>query len=100
MKLLDILREQIEFRTYEGMVQVIYDGSENTNDLAELLRALPGVTTVTTASGDGDNRETLKVKLISQKESAEAFEAFKTNALNKYDFISAIEIADNTIEEK
>jgi|TARA_R100000479_G_C6242178_1_gene149220 hypothetical protein len=100
MKLLDILREQIEFRTYEGMVQVIYDGSENTNDLAELLRALPGVTTVTTASGDGDNRETLKVKLISQKEPAEAFEAFKTNALNKYNFISAIEIADNTIEEK
>jgi hypothetical protein len=93
MKLLDILREQIDFRTYEGMVQVIYDGSENTNNLAELLRALPGVTTVTTASGDGDNRETLKVKLISQKESAEAFEAFKTNALSKYNFISAIEIA-------
>ena len=44
-------------------------------------------------------RNTL-VKLISQKESAEAFEAFKTNALNKYNFISAIEIADNTIEEK
>ena len=67
MKLLDILREQIDFKTYEGMVQVIYDGSENINNLAELLRALPGVTTVTTASGDGDNRETLKVKLISQK---------------------------------
>ena len=70
MKLLDILREQIDFKTYEGMVQVIYDGSENINNLAELLRALPGVTTVTTASADGDNRETLKVKLISQKESA------------------------------
>ena len=53
MKLLDILREQIDFKTYEGMVQVIYDGSENINNLAELLRALPGVTTVTTASGDG-----------------------------------------------
>jgi len=100
MKLLDILKEQINFRTYEGMVQVIYDNSENIANLAELLRALPGVTTVTLASGDGDNKETLKVKLISQKESLEAFEAFKNNAITKYNFIKEVEIAENTIEEK
>ena len=100
MKLLDILKEQINFRTYEGMVQVIYDNTENVANLAELLRALPGVTTVTTASGDGENKETLKIKLISQKESNEAFEAFKNNAIQKYNFIKDVEIADNTIEEK
>jgi len=100
MKLLDILKEQINFRTYEGMVQVIYDNTENVANLAELLRALPGVTTVTTASGDGENKETLKIKLISQKEPLEAFESFKDNAINKYEFIKGVEIADNTIEEK
>tara|TARA_R100001591_G_scaffold42712_2_gene53926 strand:+ start:5190 stop:5492 length:303 start_codon:yes stop_codon:yes gene_type:complete len=100
MKLLDILREQINFRTFEGMVQVTYDDTENVANLAELLRALPGVTTVTTASGDGMNKETLKIKLISQKEGLEAFESFKTNAINKYNFIKDVEIADNTIEEK
>ena len=65
-----------------------------------LLRALPGVTTVTLASGDGEYRETFKVKLISQKEATEAFNAFKTNAMNKYSFIKDIEIAENTIEDK
>ena len=100
MKLLDILKEQIDFRTYEGMVQVIYDNTENVVNLAELLRALPGVTTVTTASGDGENKETLKIKLISQKEPLEAFEAFKNNAISKYNFVKDVEIAENTIEEK
>ncbi len=99
MKILDLIKEVIEFRTYEGMVQVVYEG-ENVANLAELLRALPGVTTVTTASGDGANKETLKVKLISQKEPLEAFEAFKNNATNKYSFIKLVEIAENTIEEK
>tara|TARA_Y100001937_G_C7041864_1_gene294980 strand:+ start:105 stop:407 length:303 start_codon:yes stop_codon:yes gene_type:complete len=100
MKLLDILKEQINYTPYEGMVQIIFDGREKVGDLAELLRALPGVTTVTLASGDGEYKETFKVKLISQKEGAEAFEAFKTNAMNKYNFIKDVEIAQNTIEEK
>ena len=38
--------------------------------------------------------------IISQKESNEAFEAFKNNAIQKYNFIKDVEIADNTIEEK
>ena len=46
------------------------------------------------------SKETLKVKLISQKEPLEAFEAFKNNATNKYSFIKLVEIAENTIEEK
>lgn len=100
MKLLDIIKEQINFRTYEGMVQVVYDNTENIQNLAELLRALPGVTTVTTASGDGENKETLKIKLISQKEPNEAFESFKNNAIQKYEFIKDVEIGENTIEEK
>ena len=100
MKLLDIVKEEINYSTYEGMVQVIFDGSEKVGNLAELLRALPGVTTVTLASGDGEYRETFKVKLISQKEATEAFNAFKTNAMNKYSFIKDIEIAENTIEDK
>ena len=45
MKLMTIL-EQIVFSTYEGMVRIMYQEGES-EDLAELLRALPGVTTVT-----------------------------------------------------
>jgi hypothetical protein len=98
MKLANIISE-VEFYTYEGMVQVIYQ-DVNSSKVAELIRALPGVTTVTLASDEGDNRETLKVKLISQKSPLEAFQAMKVNALNKYPPIKVVNIAKNTIERK
>ena len=98
MKLANIISE-IEFFTYEGMIQVVYDG-ENTSKVAELIRALPGVTTVTLAGDMGKGRENLKVKLISQKSGTEAFNALKNNALSKYPPIKVVKIGDNTIEKK
>lgn len=98
MKLANIISE-VEFYTYEGMVQVIYDG-ENTSKIAELIRALPGVTTVTLAGDMGKGRETLRVKLISQKSGLEAFNALKKNAISKYPPIKVIKVGENTIEKK
>ena len=99
MKLLRIL-EQINFKTYEGMVRVLYKEGES-EDLAELLRALPGVTTVTNAgSAEEMSMMTFKIKLISQKSGEEAFTGFKTNAQSKYSNIIKIEIANETIIEK
>jgi len=98
VKLSNIIAE-VEFYTYEGMVQIIYD-SVKSSKVAELIRALPGVTTVTLASDEGQNRETLKVKLISQKSGVEAFQAMKKNALQKYPPIKVVNIAKNTIERK
>ena len=99
MKLLTIL-EQILFSTFEGMVRIMYKEGESEN-MAELLRALPGVTTVTNAGASSEmGAMTFKVKLISQKEGTEAFNAFKTNATSKYPNIIKIEIAEETIEEK
>jgi hypothetical protein len=99
MKLIDIISE-INFNTYEGMVQVIYDENTNSTEIAALMRALPGVTTVTLASDEGKNRETLKIKLITQKTGLEAFEALKKNAITKYPPIKVINIGQNTIEKK
>jgi len=62
MKLLQLLTE-IEFKTYEAMVKVVYK-DDSTTKIAELMRALPGVTTVTLASDLGKGRQVLKVKLI------------------------------------
>ena len=98
MKLANIISE-IEFFTYEGMIQVVYD-ELNTTEIADLLRALPGVTTVTIAADLGEGRENFKIKLISQKGGKEAFEAFKQNALKKYKPIKMVKIGDNTIEKK
>ena len=99
MKLLTII-EQIIFSTYEGMVRVLYKEGES-EDLAELLRALRGITTVTNAGSSTDmGTMTFKVKLITQKDAEEAFESFKSNATEKYPNIIKIEIANETIEEK
>ena len=99
MKLLQII-EQINFNTFEGMVRIIHSEGENDN-FADLLRALPGVTTVTNAGSSSELKTmTFKVKLITQKNGEEAFEAFKTNAMNKYNDISSIEIAKETIIQK
>lgn len=99
MKLSDIISE-VQFDTYEGMVQVIYDENTNSTEIAALMRALPGVTTVTLASDEGKNRETLKIKLITQKDGMTAFQALKQNAITKYPPIKVINIGKNTIEKK
>jgi hypothetical protein len=82
MKLLTII-EQIVFNTYEGMVRVMYKEGESEN-IAELLRALPGITTVTNAGSSSEMGAM----------------TFKSNATSKYPNIIKIEIANETIEEK
>jgi len=99
MRLIPLLLE-IEYRTYEAMVKITY-GEEGSKGYDDALRALPGVTTVTIASEDGDSSlATYKVKIISQKEPIEAFKAFKDNATNKYSNIVSVEVGEQTIEEK
>lgn len=99
MKLLTLI-EQIIFNTFEGMVRIRYEEGESEN-MAELLRALPGITTVTNAGASSEmGTMTFKIKLITQKTGEEAFESFKSNAKSKYPNITEIEIANETIEEK
>jgi len=99
IKLSQIITE-VEFKTYEAMVKVIY-GEVEANKLGDVLRALPGVLTVTNAGGNAEaSSSTFKVKIISQKEPQTAFDAFKTNATTKYSFINTVEIGIETIEEK
>ena len=99
IKLIQLLSE-VEFNTYEAMVKVSYS-NEEAKYLGDVLRALPGVLTVTNAGGDADaGNMTFKVKVITQKSGEESFEAFKQNAISKYSFIDNIEVGTETIEQK
>ena len=99
MKLIQLLLE-LDYRTYEAMLRVTF-GEEGSSGYDDAIRALPGVTTVTIASESGEsNMATYKVKIISQKEAAEAFAALKQNATSKYSNIVAVEVGEETIEEK
>ena len=97
MKLLQIISE-IEYKTYEAMVKFVYK-DDNTAKIGELVRALPGVTTVTLTTDLGKGRQVFKVKLISQKSGQEAFAALKTNAMSKYSTVVGVEVAGKTIEK-
>ena len=97
MKLLQIISE-IEYKTYEAMVKFVYK-DDSTAKIGELVRALPGVTTVTLTTDLGKGRQVFKVKLISQKSGQEAFSALKTNAMSRYSSIVGVEVAGKTIEK-
>ena len=97
MKLSQIISE-IEFKTYQGMVKIVYK-DDNTARIGELVRALPGVTTVTLTTDLGKDRQVFKVKLISQKSGQEAFNALKNNAIGKYSTRVGVKVAEKTIEK-
>lgn len=100
MKLIDIILEKINYSTYTGMVRVISKDASSTV-VAELIRALPGVTTVSMVRQDAEGvGSIIKVKLISQKPATEAFKALKKNALSKYQEINVFTVAEKTIERK
>lgn len=100
MKIVDLILE-VEFFSYTGMVQFKHADDIGAEKLAELVRALPGVTRVSTAGQDRDrNIVTYNVKLISQKPAKEAYEAMKHNALTRFEQIKGVKIGINTLEKK
>lgn len=98
MKLTNIILGEAIYTPYRVMVQVI---SRDTSPsvLADLIRALPGVTTCTIAGSDDiTNKYTFKVKIITQKPPSEALKSLKQNAMSKYTEINAFKIAANSVE--
>ena len=98
MKLLEILAE-VQYNTYEGMIQVMYEEGSDKTQIVDLIRALPGITTVTVADSTMENVETLKIKLITQKSALEAFESLKNIAMTKYPNVKNVKIGEKTIEK-
>jgi len=98
MKLMQILSE-VQYTTYEGMVQVMYEEGSDKSQIVDLIRALPGITTVTVADSTIENVETLKIKLITQKSALEAFESLKNTAMSKYPNVKLVKIGEQTIEK-
>lgn len=99
MKLSYILAEAF-FKTYVAIIKVKYEGEVPTR-IAELIRALPGVTTVTLINhNEYNNFLTCRVKLLTQKTGEEAFHAMKKNAMKRYSEIKGMTVVKETIELK
>ena len=90
---------EVQYTTYEGMIQVMYEDGSDKSQIVDLIRALPGITTVTVADSTMENVETLKIKLITQKSAMEAFESLKNTAMTKYPNVKLVKIGEQTIEK-
>lgn len=101
------LLQEAGFYQYRAQVLFKFDPEDKKNHmgaekLAELVRAIPGATRVSTVSIDRDKGQVIMdVRLISQKDSIEAFKAMKRNALDRYKgLISDVKVAVGSIETK
>ena len=90
---------EVQYTTYEGMIQVMYEDGSDKSQIVDLIRALPGITTVTVADSTIENVETLKIKLITQKSAMEAFESLKNTAMSKYPNVKLVKVGEQTIEK-
>lgn len=99
------LLQESGFAQYTAMVRFHYN-RDNTSlgaeKIAEMVRAIPGATRVSTVSLDKDHGIGIfSVKIISMKTPKEAFQALKQNALERYQgLITGVEVGSGTIEVK
>ena len=99
------LLQESGFAQYTAMVRFHYN-RDNTSlgaeKIAEMVRAIPGATRVSTVSLDKEHGIGIfNVKIISMKPPKEAYQALKQNALERYQgLITGVEVGANTIETK
>ena len=99
------LLQESGFAQHTAMVRFHYN-RENTSlgaeKIAEMVRAIPGATRVSTVSLDKQHGIGIfNVKIISSKPPKEAFQLLKKNALERYQgLIVGVEVGANTIETK
>ena len=100
MKLKNIISE-IEFSIYQAMVRVGHSEDITVQDVREMLRAIPGVLTVSQVSHDSNNNTAImKVKILTTKPPSEAFASFKNTSIQRIPEVKKIEVAEKTIEKK
>jgi hypothetical protein len=100
IKLLHILTEE-EYNTYQGLVRITINPDVTIQETGELMRALPGVITVTQVShNDSNNTAVMKMKIITKQQAEPAFAKLKQVSLTKIPQITKFEFAPKTIEVK
>ena len=100
MKILDLISE-IQFSIYQAMVRIGHSDDVTVQDVGEMLRAIPGVLTVSQVYHDSNNNTAvMKVKVLTTKTASEAFASFKETSVRRIPEVKKIEVAEKTIEKK
>jgi len=99
MKIKKLLSE-IAFSMYQGLVRVGHTDEITASEVADFVRAMPGVTRVTAIDSNEDtNIVILKVKILTAKPGSVVFEKLKKDTFKLVPNIKKVELSLKSIEK-
>jgi PII-like signaling protein len=100
MKLRDLLKEEKEFSLYQALVRVGHKDEITASQVADFIRAMPGVTRVTAVDSNEDiNVVILKVKILTAKQALSVFEKLKKDTFRLVPNIKKVDLSVKSIEK-
>lgn len=98
MKLKELINE-ITFTLYQGMVRVTHTEETTASEVADFVRAMPGVTRVTAIDSNEEiNTVILKVKVLTAKPAQGVFEKLQKDTFRLVPNIKKVEISHKSIQ--
>jgi hypothetical protein len=99
MRIKELINE-ITFSMYQGLVRVGHTEEISASEVADFVRAMPGVTRVTAVDSNEDiNVVVLKVKIMTTKPGPVVFEKLKKDTFRLVPNIKKVEVAGKSIEK-
>jgi len=99
MKLIQLINE-ITFNIYQGLVRVGHSDKTSASEVADFVRAMPGVTRVTAIDSNEDtNTVVLKVKILTAKPGPVIFEKLRKDTFRLVPNIKKVEVSVKSIEQ-
>jgi len=99
MKIKDLINE-ITFNIYQGLVRVGHSDKTSASEVADFVRAMPGVTRVTAVDSNEDtNTVVLKVKILTAKPGPVIFEKLRKDTFRLVPNIKKVEVSVKSIEQ-
>lgn len=91
---------EVTFGMYQGLVRVGHTEEITASEVADFVRAMPGVTRVTAVDSNEDiNIVVLKVKVLTTKPGPVVFEKLKKDTFKLVPNIKKVEISLKSIEK-
>jgi len=99
MKIKNLINE-VTFSMYQGLVRVGHTEEITASEVADFVRAMPGVTRVTAIDSNEDtNVVILKVKILTAKPGTVVFEKLKKDTFKLVPNIKKVELSLKSIEK-
>jgi PII-like signaling protein len=99
MKIRELINE-VTFAMYQGLVRVGHTEEITASEVADFVRAMPGVTRVTAIDSNEDiNVVVLKVKVLTTKPGPVVFEKLRKDTFKLVPNIKKVEVSNKSIEK-